>query len=345
MIKSTPGTSAEAPQAGGLEQASGKRGASSRLAALGKHGQGQPDQAARFRAMLGEPPKDKRGQGTLAEHDQAQKLAGLAWGALMRVQVVAPGRGDAQEAAVAARGRAQRADQQATRAADARQTLTLGSALARRDEARGDGAARAERARLGSALGAEPGADANQERRAAQEALHGRGALGMAGRQELPSGQDLTASLHALGRQLQTHQASPHEPAHEAALRVFEGGGELVVELGAGEQAQRVKLSVVEQRVELSWEGAARDQLLRLRQELEAAGFEVTFAQSADAAGQDAQQRQHQAAREALAMRLRARGAAGQEAPHEPSEGAADHEARAGAGRRSGLGLKINKTI
>lgn len=132
-------------------------------------------------------------------------------------------------------------------------------------------------------------------------------------RQDLPGRQDFTASLDHIQRALSSNTDAQYD--HQLLLRTFEGGGQLELELGSGDMASRLRMIVQDQRVELGFDGKAHAQLDKIKQTLIESGFEVTVVpMTSDAQGHDQaldqqQRHHHEAARAALEVRLRLRGA------------------------------------
>lgn len=134
-------------------------------------------------------------------------------------------------------------------------------------------------------------------------------------RQDLPGRQDFTASLDQLQRTLSSNANTDAPYDHQLLLRTFEGGGQLELELGSGDLASRLRMTVQDQRVELGFDGKALGQLDKIKQTLIESGFEVTVvpmtseSQGHDQALDQHHQQHHEAARAALDVRLRLRGA------------------------------------
>lgn len=134
-------------------------------------------------------------------------------------------------------------------------------------------------------------------------------------RQDLPGRQDFTASLDHIQRALSANTNADTQYDHQLLLRTFEGGGQLELELGSGDLASRLRMTVYDQRVELGFDGKALGQLDKIKQTLIDSGFEVTVVpMTAESQGHDQaldqhNHQHHEAARAALDVRLRLRGA------------------------------------
>lgn len=137
----------------------------------------------------------------------------------------------------------------------------------------------------------------------------------LATRQDLPGRQDFTTALDHIQRALSSNANTDAQYDHQLLLRTFEGGGQLELELGSGDLASRLRMTVQDQRVELGFDGKALGQLDKIKQTLIESGFEVTVVpMSAEAQGHDQaldqhNHQHHEAARAALDVRLRLRGA------------------------------------
>lgn len=131
-------------------------------------------------------------------------------------------------------------------------------------------------------------------------------------RQEFPGGQEFSSAIRNIRQTLEQYQAKPSDDAaQQLKLHTFEGGGQLELELGNGAESARLRITVVDQRVELGFDGAPNEQVQRIRQTLIDSGFEVSTAALSHHQEQDAQHQDeaHQRARDAIAIKLRARGA------------------------------------